>query len=53
MLDEADLGLLLATDHVDEVVTHLRTHAIDRFKLHPRRMPKPSRLLGELSWIRK
>ena len=59
MLDEADLKLLLTTDHVDEVVTHLRTHAIDRFQLHQRRMPKPSRLLGErrdvwsLSWIRK
>jgi uncharacterized protein (TIGR00730 family) len=53
MLDAADLGLLLATDHIDEVVTHLRTHAIDRFNLRARRMPKPSRLLGELSWIRK
>ena len=59
MLDEADLKLLLTTDHVDEVVTHLRTHAIDRFQLHQRRMPTPSRLLGErrdvwsLSWIRK
>lgn len=53
MLDAADLGLLLATDEIDEVVTHVRTHAIDRFQLHPRRIPKPSRVLGELSWMRK
>jgi uncharacterized protein (TIGR00730 family) len=47
MLDEADLRLILTTDDVDEVVAHLQSHAIDRFQLHARHVPKASRLLGE------
>jgi len=50
MVDEADLRLLLVTDDVEEVIAHLRTYAIDAFKLHPRPTPKPSRLLGERRW---
>ena len=46
-LDEADLRLFLATDDVDAAVAHLRTYAIDAFKLRVRQVPKPSRLLGE------
>jgi uncharacterized protein (TIGR00730 family) len=49
-LDEADLRLILATDDVDDVVSHLRTHAIDAFRLRARPVPKPSRLLGERRW---
>lgn len=49
-IDEADLRLFLATDDIDDVVAHLRTYAIDAFKLHPRSTPKPSRLLGERRW---
>jgi uncharacterized protein (TIGR00730 family) len=42
-----DLRLLLVTDSVDEAVAHIRTHAIERFGLRPRRAPTPFRLLGE------
>jgi uncharacterized protein (TIGR00730 family) len=49
-LDQADIGLLLATDDVEEVVAHLRTYAIDAFQLRARRAPRPSRLLGERRW---
>jgi uncharacterized protein (TIGR00730 family) len=50
MLDEDDLRLLLATDDIEEVVAHLRIHAIDAFRLTERRVPKPSPLLGEQSY---
>jgi uncharacterized protein (TIGR00730 family) len=52
-LDAADVRLILATDDVDEVVAHLRTHAIDAFQLRARPVPKPSRLLGERRWTRE
>ncbi len=47
MVTEADLRLFKATDDVEEVVAHLRTHAIEAFHLRARRPPTPSRLLGE------
>jgi len=47
MVTEADLRLFKATDDVDEVVAHLRMHAIEAFHLRARRPPTPSRLLGE------
>jgi uncharacterized protein (TIGR00730 family) len=46
-LAEADVQLIFATDDIDDVVAHLRTHAIDAFQLRARPGPKPSRLLGE------
>lgn len=44
---EEDLRLLLVTDSVDEAIVYVRTHAIERFGLRPRRAPTPFRLLGE------
>ncbi len=49
-LGEADARLIFATDDIDEVVAHLRTHAIDAFQLRAQPIPKPSRLLGERRW---
>jgi hypothetical protein len=43
-IDAADLGLVFATDSVDDAVEHLKRNAIDRFAL---RAPAPSRWFGE------
>ncbi len=43
----ADLELMLVTDDLDQAMTHLRVHAIERFGLRARPWPKPSRWLGE------
>ncbi|MGE0393095.1 MAG: TIGR00730 family Rossman fold protein [Vicinamibacterales bacterium] len=45
-ISEADLGLFLITDSVDEAMAHLRHHAIGAFGLRARRF-RPSRVLGE------
>ena len=42
-----DLDLLLLTDSIDEAMTHLQQHAIDKFGLTRRGAPRPSILLGE------
>jgi uncharacterized protein (TIGR00730 family) len=52
MVDEGaispgDFDTWLATDDVDEAMTHIRKHAIEGFGLRRRRWPRPSRLLGE------
>ncbi len=44
-VDPTDLDLLLVTDSVDEAMTHIQKHAIERFGL--RRVPKRMRWLGE------
>jgi uncharacterized protein (TIGR00730 family) len=46
-IDRADLRLILVTDDLDEAAAHLRTYAIDYFRLRARRAPQPSRWLGE------
>jgi uncharacterized protein (TIGR00730 family) len=46
-IDERDLELFLATDDVEAAIAHLRTHAIERFGLRRRPVPRPSRVLGE------
>ena len=46
-LDPADLAMLFVTDSVDEALAHVRALAIDRFGLVEKRVPKPSRWLGE------
>jgi uncharacterized protein (TIGR00730 family) len=46
-LDPSDLALLFVTDSVDEALTHVRTLAIQRFGLIERRVPAPTRWLGE------
>jgi uncharacterized protein (TIGR00730 family) len=40
-----DLELLRVTDSVDEAMSHIREHAIEKFGLRP--APKPSKILGE------
>jgi hypothetical protein len=46
-LDPGDLALLFITDSVDEALVHVRTLAIERFGLVERRVPTPTRWLGE------
>lgn len=42
-----DLELILLTDSVEEAVSHIQKHAVDKFSLDLRRIPTPSKLLGE------
>jgi uncharacterized protein (TIGR00730 family) len=46
-ISPADLELMLVTDSVDEAITHIEKLAIEPFGLQRRKVPKPSRLLGE------
>jgi predicted Rossmann-fold nucleotide-binding protein len=48
-IDASDLSLLLVTDDLDEAMAHLERHAIQSFGLQKRRVPTPSRWLGERS----
>lgn len=42
-----DPDLIFFTDDVEEAVAHLKRHAVRQFGLRRKKMPKPSRLLGE------
>lgn len=42
-----DLKLLYVTDDVDEAMSHIQTHAVERFGLKKRRAPKQRWILGE------
>jgi hypothetical protein len=42
-----DLKLLLFTDSMDEAIVHVQTHAVEKFGLVRRAVPKRSRFLGE------
>jgi uncharacterized protein (TIGR00730 family) len=46
-ISTTDLDLLLLTDSVDEAMTHIQKHAVEKFGLRRRRVPKRSKLLGE------
>ena len=46
-IDRTDLQLVLITDDVDEVVRHLRVHAVEHFRLRARPTPRPFAWLGE------
>lgn len=46
-ISTSDLELLLLTDSVDEAMEHIRLHAVEKFGLTRRKIPKPSRLLWE------
>ena len=46
-IDRDDLDLLLFTDSVDQAMDHIEKHAIERFGLVRRKMPRASRALGE------
>ncbi len=43
----ADLDLMLVTDSVPEAIAHLDKHAVQYFGLKRRKLPRPSRWLGE------
>lgn len=43
----SDLNLILLTDSLDEAMLHIEKHAVEKFKLRRRKVPKPSRLLRE------
>ena len=48
MIAPSDLALVHATNSVDEAIAHIRSHAIERFGLHPARRVRPHRRwLGE------
>jgi uncharacterized protein (TIGR00730 family) len=47
MIAPSDLELVHATDSVDEAIAHIRSHAIERFGLHPARARRHRRWLGE------
>ncbi len=42
-----DLSLLLVTDDVDEAMRYIQTHAVERFNLTKRRVPRRRWILGE------
>jgi uncharacterized protein (TIGR00730 family) len=46
-IDQADLQLMLVTDDLDEVISHLERYAIGRFGLRGHRAPRPMPWLGE------
>jgi hypothetical protein len=46
-IDELDLDLLIGTDVVEEALTHIRKAAERRRAAEPRRIPRPSWILGE------
>jgi hypothetical protein len=46
-ISATDLDLLLLTDSVDEAMAHIQKHAIEKFGLRRRIVPKRSKLLGE------
>jgi len=46
-IDSSDLDLLLLTDSVDEAMEHIRIHAVEKFGLTRRKVPRPSGLLWE------
>ncbi|MBI2485816.1 MAG: TIGR00730 family Rossman fold protein [Deltaproteobacteria bacterium] len=46
-IDTSDLNLVLLTDSVDEAMAHLQKHAVEKFGLTRRKVPRPSKLLGE------
>jgi uncharacterized protein (TIGR00730 family) len=45
-ISSEDLHLVKVTDSIDEAMAHIQKHAIEKFGL--RRVPKPSKVLGEL-----
>lgn len=47
MIAPSDLELVHATNSVDDAIAHIRTHAIDRFGLHPVRTRRHHQWLGE------
>ena len=51
-ISEHDLDLMLVTDSVPEAMAHLEKHAVENFGLKRRKVPRPSRLLGEKRMVK-
>lgn len=47
MISKNDIDLILVTDSIDEAVRHIEVHSTNRFGLDLKRIPKPSKILGE------
>ena len=47
MIAASDLELVHATNSVDDAIAHIRSHAIERFRLHPARTRQHRGWLGE------
>ena len=47
MIDKEDMDLILFTDSVEKAVEHIKIHAVNKFNLDVKRIPKPSKVLGE------
>ena len=46
-ISETDKELFLITDSVDEAISHIQTHAVEKFNLNIKKIPKKSKLLFE------
>ena len=46
-ISRKDLDLVLVTDSVPEAIRHIETRVVEKYGLTKRRVPRPSRLLGE------
>ncbi len=46
-ISRSDLDLLLTTDSVEQAMTYIQAHAIERFGLRLRKAPRPSRVLAQ------
>jgi len=46
-ISETDKELFLITDSIDEAISHIQTHAVEKFNLIIKKIPKKSKLLFE------
>lgn len=46
-ISETDKELFLITDSVDEAISHIKIHAVEKFNLNIKKIPKKSKLLFE------
>lgn len=46
-ISETDKELFLITDSIDEAISHIQTHAVEKFNLNIKKIPKKSKLLFE------
>ncbi len=46
-ISETDKELFLITDSIDKAISHIQTHAVEKFNLNIKKIPKKSKLLFE------
>jgi uncharacterized protein (TIGR00730 family) len=46
-ISKTDKELFLITDSIDEAISHIQTHAVEKFNLNIKKIPKKSKLLFE------